>query len=323
MGVTFHRTINQLHLFPSLAGLHACLVDWRFVHECLGDHRCGVKFMCKEDEQRKDIDLIDTDLYEDIADEEMYELVQEGRREVLEKERREKEHKKSKRPFPKWAFWLISFALILNLFALLPQTLSIPVIEFLTTSAKLSGQPEIKEHKKAVVVVETPDGRGTGFAISKDGTIITNHHVIAGEDSVTVAFSDEGLFTAEVTADYPAVDLAILKVDADNLPYLKLASKTTIENNQAISFIGNPLRFQGIANKGTIIDYINLSDWDQPVVMIDAPVYHGNSGSPIFNHDGEVIGIIFATLNHNKYGKVGLFVPIDYYYEQIAEKGDR
>lgn len=270
--------------------------------------------MHKEDEQHKAEDMIDKDLYEDIDDDEMYELVQEGRRKVLEKARLEKD-KKPKRPFPKWTFWLISLALILNLIALLPQTISIPAIDFLMTSAKLSGQADVKEHKKAVVVVETEDGRGTGFAISADGTIITNHHVIEGEDSVTIAFPDEGLFTAKVTADYPAVDLAVLKVDAENLPHLKLAKETTFETDEAISFIGNPLRFQGIANKGTVIDYTNLSDWEEPVVMIDAPVYRGNSGSPIINDNGEVIGVIFATLNHETYGKVGLFVPIDYYYD--------
>lgn len=270
--------------------------------------------MYKEDKQHKDNDMIDEDLYEDIDDEEMYELVQEAKRKALEKERQEKDHK-PKRPFPKWAFWIISLALVFNLLALLPQTFSIPAIDFLMTSAKLSSNADVKEHKKAVVVVETEDGRGTGFAITENGTIITNHHVIEGEDSVTVAFPDEGLFTAKVTADYPAVDLAVLQVNAKNLPHLQLAQETTFESDEAISFIGNPLRFQGIANTGTIIDYTSLDDWDQRVVMIDAPVYRGNSGSPVINNQGEVIGVIFATLDHDTYGRVGLFVPIDYYYE--------
>lgn len=270
--------------------------------------------MHNEDKEHNDDDIIDKDLYEDIDDEEMYELVQEGRRKVLEKARQEKEQQ-SKRPFPKWAFWLISLALVFNLIALLPQTFSIPAIDFLITSAKLSTHDDIKAYKAAVVVVETEDSKGTGFAISGDGTIITNHHVIAGEDSVTVAFPDDGLYTAKVTADYPEVDLAVLKVDAENLPHLTLAAKTTFESDEKISFIGNPLRFQGIANEGTILEYTTLADWDEPVVMIDAPVYRGNSGSPIINKDGEVIGVIFATLDHETYGRVGLFVPIDYYYE--------
>lgn len=109
--------------------------------------------------------------------------------------------------------------------------------------------------------------------------------------------------------------MAILETDEENLPHLTLADQTSFEPDEAISFIGNPLRFQGIANEGTIIDYTKLSDWDEKVVMIEAPVYRGNSGSPVINKDGEVIGVIFATLQHDEYGRVGLFIPIDYYYD--------
>lgn len=259
-------------------------------------------------------DVIDEDLYEEIDDEEMYELVQEGRREVIAKAQQEKQQK-PKRPFPKWAFWLIALAMVFNVVALLPQTFSIPAIDFLITSAKLSTQDDIKAYKKAVVVVETEDGKGTGFAISGNGKIITNYHVVEGEDTVTVAFPDDGLFSAEVAEIYPSIDLAILETDEENLPHLTLADQTTFEPNEAISFIGNPLRFQGIANEGTIIGYTKLSDWEEEVVMIEAPVYRGNSGSPVINKDGKVIGVIFATLQHDEYGRVGLFIPIDYYYD--------
>src|SRR5699024_309274 len=102
----------------------------------------------------------------------------------------------------------------------------------------------------------------------------------------------------------------------ENLPTLTLADETECTEDESINFIGNPLRFQGIANEGTILDYIQLQSWDEEVVMIQAPVYRGNSGSPIINKEGEVIGTIFATLDHSDYGKVGLFVPIYYYYRE-------
>ena len=266
-------------------------------------------------DEKKEYDIIDEDLYEDIDDEEMYELVQIAKKEALERARQRKENPSTKRPFPRWAFWLIAIAMAFNVFALLPQTFSIPAIDFLITSAKLSAQDDIKLYKKSVVVIETEDSRGTGFSISADGTILTNHHVVEDEDSVTVAFPDDGLFNAVVVDTYPSIDLAVLKVDGKDFPHLELANEMIVEKGELVNFIGNPLRFQGIANEGTIIGDIQLSRWDEKVMMIEAPIYRGNSGSPIINKNGEVIGIVFATLNQEEHGKVGLFIPIDYYYK--------
>ena len=67
--------------------------------------------------------------------------------------------------------------------------------------------------------------------------------------------------------------------------------------------------------EGNLIEEVQLKDWEQPVVTIDAPVYRGNSGSPVINQDGEVIGVIFATIDDDETGKVGLFVPIDYFHD--------
>ena len=206
--------------------------------------------------------------------------------------------------------------LFTSTFGAIFEVYSIPAIEFLKSSAKLSGQQDIATYKKSVVVVVTEDGKGTGFSISSDGTIITNNHVIEGNNTVSVVFPDNGRFTATVENTYPSVDLAVLKINEnkEELPFLELAKETSFVSNEPIYFIGNPLSFKGIANEGTIIDYKQLSDWDSPVVMIEAPVYRGNSGSPVLNHDGLVIGIVFATLNDDDYGKVGLFIPIDDYY---------
>ncbi|WP_163971381.1 S1C family serine protease [Oceanobacillus halotolerans] len=260
-------------------------------------------------------DVVDEDLYEEIEEEELVELVEIERQKALQRAKEDEENKKPKRPFPKWAFWLISIAMVFNVFAVLPQTFSIPAIDFLITSAKLSTQEDIQTYKEAVVVIETNDSRGTGFAITSNGTILTNHHVVEGEDTVTVAFPEDGLFQGEVVASYPSVDLAVVETNGDDLPYLQLAAETQYEPNESIYFIGNPLRFQGIANEGTILESTLLSSWEEEVLMIEAPVYRGNSGSPIINDNGEVIGVIFATLNHDNYGRVGLFVPIDYYYD--------
>ena len=269
--------------------------------------------------QDKKDDQLDGDLFEEFDDEELYELVQEERRKALERARRSEEEKAPKRSFPKWAFWLIAFALVFNLFALIPKTFSIPAFDFLVTSAKLSAEEDIRTFKEAVVVVETDNSKGTGFSISANGTILTNHHVVEGEEQVTVAFPEDGLFTAEVTEQFPEIDLAVLEVNETGLPSLSLAQDPNIQENEPIRFIGNPLRFNGIANEGTIIGETQLSDWNERVFMLDAPVYRGNSGSPVINQNGEVIGVIFATLEHENHGKVGLFISIDYFHEYAQE----
>lgn len=253
---------------------------------------------------------------EEIDDEELQLLVLEAQREALEKEALEKTSRKPKRPFPKWIFWTMAFVLFVNTFAVIFQIYSIPAIEFIKTSARLSSQEDIARYKEAVVVVLTDDSKGTGFSISSNGTILTNYHVVEGEDSVIVGFPEVGRFNADVIETYPSIDLAVLQVDEDNLPYLNLAENpTTYESGERIIFIGNPLKFTGIANEGSLIDAHQLSDWDVPVMMMEAPVYRGNSGSPVLNEDGKVIGVVFATLDHDEHGKVGLFVPIEEYYE--------
>ncbi|MFD1928044.1 S1C family serine protease [Sporosarcina siberiensis] len=264
----------------------------------------------------------DNEFYEDIDEEEMHELVWEAQREALLKAAQEKEQQKTKRKFPKWIFWLMAIVLGVNTFSIIFEIYSIPAIDFLRTSAELSSDEKIALYKKSVVVISTEDSKGTGFSISSDGTILTNYHVIEGNETVSVYFPDDGRYSAKVIEEYPSIDLAVLKVDSKNLPFLKLSEEKSFIQNEPIQFIGNPLRFHGIANEGTIIEPIQLKDWEEEVIMIKAPVYRGNSGSPILNENGLVIGIIFATLNHEDFGKVGLFIPIDYYLRTLNSSAE-
>lgn len=270
-----------------------------------------------ENEQEKDIyedNIIDEDLYEEFEDEELYALVQEAREKALERARIREEEKKSYRKLPRTFYWLIALFLMMNVLAFLPQTISIPAVEFIKTSAKLSKQANIKTYKKSVVVIETDDGSGTGFSINEQGDILTNYHVIEGYHKVTVAFPEKGLHVGEVVETYPEIDLALLRLEGDDtFPYLPLAEEFVLHEEEHIYFIGNPLRFTGIANEGKVLDYISVKKKPLPVVMMDAPVYRGNSGSPVINEDGLVIGVVYATLDHDEAGRVGLFIPIDYF----------
>lgn len=251
--------------------------------------------------------------FEELSDEEINDLVLEAQREALLKS--SEDITKPKRRIPKWFIWLMSIMLALSTFVGLFQVFSIPAIEFLITSATLSKQENIAAYKKSVVVVSTENGKGTGFSISEEGKIITNYHVIEDNQFITVVFPEDGRYNATVSEAYPEIDLAVLEIEGNDLPSLPVAKDIVIEANDPITFIGNPLSFKGIANEGTILSPITLKNWTNDVIMIKAPVYRGNSGSPVINENGQVIGIVFATLDHEEHGKVGLFIPIDLFYD--------
>lgn len=260
---------------------------------------------------------------EPLSEEELIELVLQAQQEALEAEREArlkgiKESKKTPRSV-KLVAWLMAIMLAFSTFAMIFEIYSIPAIEFLKTSARLSSQEDIQSYKKAVVEISTGDGKGTGFAISNDGYIVTNDHVVDKALTITVIFPDDGLYEGEVIASYPEVDLAILKVDGEDLPYLSLADDYYYSTREQVNFIGNPLYFTGIANEGRVLEPLLLSDWDEEVLMLDAPVYRGNSGSPVINQEGKVIGIVFATLKHEQHGRVGLFIPVEYLQEKLSE----
>ncbi|WP_083512054.1 S1C family serine protease [Amphibacillus sediminis] len=263
-------------------------------------------------------DRIDQDLYEDIEPEQMEELLVSEDQAKLEMEVNGVETKK-KVSFPRWFFWLIVFTLLLNVMALFPLTFSIPAIDFLITSVRLSSNQEVQIYKDAVVVIETDDRKGTGFSISEDGLIVTNHHIVEDEEEVTVAFPDQGLYVGEVIFNDPSVDLALLKVNGAQLPYLELANDVNYQGEEAIMFIGNPLRFNGIVNEGTWNGFIESTQLDTDIMLLQAPVYRGNSGSPVINQDGKVIGVIYATRNDPEMGKVGLAIPV-YQIDRFIEK---
>ncbi|WP_456270192.1 DegQ family serine endoprotease [Kushneria sp. AK178] len=134
---------------------------------------------------------------------------------------------------------------------------------------------------------------GSGFIISEDGYILTNAHVIDGADTVTVRLNDRRELTADVIGQDQKTDIALIKVDADDLPTLRMGDSDGLETGEWVAAIGSPFGFDHSVTAG-IVSAINRTlptDSYVPFIQTDVAINPGNSGGPLFNLDGEVIGI--------------------------------
>ena len=137
---------------------------------------------------------------------------------------------------------------------------------------------------------------GSGFIISRDGYILTNNHVVDGADSVTVRLQDRRTFTAKVVGTDPKYDIALLKVhDDDSLPTVSIGDSHSLKAGQWVLAIGSPFGFDYTVTQG-IVSAVgrNLGRRDQPYtsfIQTDVPINRGNSGGPLFNLQGQVVGI--------------------------------
>jgi S1-C subfamily serine protease len=199
---------------------------------------------------------------------------------------------------------VLSFALIVTTVQIWPQLFNLSSLSFLQKSAELSQQEEIQQYKEAVVTIQDQYSKGTGFNISENGLIITNHHVIDEMNPITVTFPNGTIFHAALLVSEPDLDLAVLQVDGKDLPFLSLSGPKQWDIHDHIYVIGNPLFHTQIANEGEILDGSQGSG----VLRISAPIYKGNSGSPVINQNGEVIGVVFAKSTEKP---IGYAIPIE------------
>jgi serine protease Do len=157
-------------------------------------------------------------------------------------------------------------------------------------------------------------GAGSGFIVSADGYILTNTHVVGNADEVTVRLTDRREFPAKVVGADERTDVAVIKITATNLPTVKLGDPSKIKPGQWVLAIGSPFGFENSATAGIISATSRSlpSDNYVPFIQTDVAVNPGNSGGPLFNLAGEVIGInsqIFSRTGG--YMGVSFAIPID------------
>lgn len=157
-------------------------------------------------------------------------------------------------------------------------------------------------------------GLGSGFIVSPDGVILTNAHVVAGAQEVTVKLTDRREFKAKVLGADKQTDIAVLKIDARNLPTVRLGDPSRVQVGEPVLAIGSPYGFENTVTAG-IVSAKSRSlpdDTYVPFLQTDVAVNPGNSGGPLFNRNGEVIGI-----NSQIYSRTGGYqglsfaIPID------------
>ena len=150
---------------------------------------------------------------------------------------------------------------------------------------------------------------GSGFIISKDGYVITNHHVVKGADEIIVKLNDRRELVAELVGSDPRSDIALLKLNATDLPTVRIGSSDDVKVGQWVLAIGSPFGFDAsvtagiVSAKGRSLPSENYV----PFIQTDVAINPGNSGGPLFDLDGNVVGI-----NSQIYTRSGGFMGLSF-----------
>lgn len=162
----------------------------------------------------------------------------------------------------------------------------------------------------SVVQVRTPLGAGSGFVVDASGVVATNLHVIFGATSAEVLLDDDVVVpVVEVLGVDEVHDLALLKIDAENLPAVTLGDSDAVATGDAIVAIGNPLGVLSHTVSDGLISSVRTYE-DTKMLQISAPISMGSSGGPVFDERGEVIGV--ATLIIEGGQNLNFAVPVNY-----------
>jgi Do/DeqQ family serine protease len=157
-------------------------------------------------------------------------------------------------------------------------------------------------------------GTGSGFIISRDGRIMTNAHVVAGSDTVTVVLRDNRRFSGKVLGADPVTDVAVIQIQANNLPTVTMGNSEALKPGEWAIAIGNPLGLDNTVTQGIISatgrssNQVGVPDKRVDFIQTDAAINPGNSGGPLLNARGQVIGMNTAIIRGAQ--GLGFAIPI-------------
>jgi serine protease Do len=134
-------------------------------------------------------------------------------------------------------------------------------------------------------------GQGSGFIISQDGYVLTNAHVVANSEEVKITLTDKREFKAKVIGTDDVSDVAVLKIEATGLPKVTLGDSDKVRVGESVMAIGSPFGFESTVTAGIVSAKTRETGQDIPFIQTDAAVNPGNSGGPLFNARGEVVGM--------------------------------
>ena len=203
----------------------------------------------------------------------------------------------------------------------LSRTLTLPELFIGANPAVVAINTETTGRNFFGQVVTLP-AAGSGFIISADGYIVTNDHVIENASRISVMLYDGTVFPASVVGRYRAGDLAVLKIDAENLPFLTFGDSDGLMVGEQVAAIGNPLG--ELANSMTVG---HISGLDREItigritlnmIQTDASVNRGNSGGPLLNLRGQVIGVVTARADGQAVEGLGFAIPSNIAAEIVA-----
>jgi len=188
-------------------------------------------------------------------------------------------------------------------------------------------QPSPRQRQPERQYKEPQIAQGSGFIISEEGYILTNNHVVDGAEKVTVVLANDREIEAKIVGTDPESDVAVLKIDAGKQPYLELADSDALEVGEWVLAIGNPLGLSHTVTAGIVSatgrSSLGLATLEN-FIQTDAAINFGNSGGPLINLDGKVVGMNTAIVGSTGNIGIGFAIPINmakHVYEQLIESG--